>query len=114
MTFQIPGALRQFAGGRSQVNIEQPGTSVNSALLALWALCPGMRDRVLTEQGELRQHINIFVGDENIRYTGGLATRVSSESVISIVPAISGRIGLEFFEAADCDRRLEGPDRKTN
>lgn len=90
MTFQIPGALRQFAGGRSQVNIEQSATSVNSALLALWALCPGMQDRVLTEQGELRQHINIFVGDENIRYTGGLATRVSSESVISIVPAISG------------------------
>lgn len=49
-----------------------------------------MRDRVLTEQGEVRRHINIFVGEENIRYTGGLATLVSAESVISIVPAVSG------------------------
>jgi len=35
-------------------------------------------------------HINIFVGDENIRYTGGLAARISEESVVSIVPAVSG------------------------
>ena len=90
MTFHIPGALREFAGGRSQIDIEQPHTTVNSALLALWNLFPGMRDRVVTEQGELRQHINVFVGDENIRYTGGLATAVSSDSVISIVPAVSG------------------------
>jgi len=90
VTFHIPGALREFSGGRSQVDIEQPQETVHSALLALWTLCPGMRDRVLTEQGELRQHINIYVGDENIRYTGGLATRVSSDAVISIVPAVSG------------------------
>ena len=44
----------------------------------------------MTEQGGVRQHINIFVGEENIRYTGGLATPVSPESVISIVPAVSG------------------------
>jgi len=49
-----------------------------------------MRDRVVTEQGEVRPHINIFVGDENIRYSGGLATRLSAECVISIVPAVSG------------------------
>jgi molybdopterin converting factor small subunit len=49
-----------------------------------------MRDRVVTEQGEVRPHINIFVGDENIRYSGGLATPVTAESVISIVPAVSG------------------------
>jgi molybdopterin converting factor small subunit len=52
-----------------------------------------MRDRVVTEQGEIRPHINIFVGEENIRYTGGLATRVTAEAVISIVPAVSGGNG---------------------
>jgi molybdopterin converting factor small subunit len=86
----IPGALREFAQGRSQVEIEHPAVSVNQALLALWTLCPGMRDRVVTEQGEVRSHINIFVGDENIRYSGGLATPVTPDSVISIVPAVSG------------------------
>jgi sulfur-carrier protein len=88
--FHIPGALREFAGGRSQIQIEHPASTLNSALSALWTVCPGMRDRVVNEQGEVRRHINIFVGEENIRYTGGLATAVSAESVISIVPAVSG------------------------
>jgi molybdopterin synthase sulfur carrier subunit len=88
--FQIPGALREFAGGRSQVEVESPPATLDQALLVLWTLCPGMRDRVVTEQGEVRQHINIFVGNEDIRYSGGLATPVTDESVISIVPAVSG------------------------
>lgn len=90
MKFCIPGALREFAGGRCEVEIEHPPASLNSVLLALWQVCPGMRDRVVTEQGEVRAHINIFVGDENIRYSGGLVTPISADSVISIVPAVSG------------------------
>jgi sulfur-carrier protein len=99
--FNIPGALREFAGGRSQVEIEHQAGTLNSALSVLWTICPGMRDRVLTEQGEVRRHINLFVGEENIRYTGGLATPVSAESVISIVPAVSGgaNIALAFFHS---------------
>jgi sulfur-carrier protein len=88
--FHIPGGLREFAQGRSQVEIEHPAATLNQALLVLWTLCPGMRDRVVTEQGEVRPHVNIFVDDENIRYSGGLATPVTAESVISIVPAVSG------------------------
>ena len=72
--------LLEFAGGRSQVEIEYQAATLDSALSALWTICPGMRDRVLTEQGEVRRHINIFVGEENIRYTGGLATPVSAQS----------------------------------
>lgn len=60
------------------------------ALAALCARYPGIRDRVMTEQGEVRPHINIFVGEENIRFIGGLAAAVTSESVITIVPAVSG------------------------
>ena len=90
MRFQIPGALRQFAAGRSEVEVEHPAATVVEALSALWKVCPGMQDRVVTEQGDVRQHVNIFVGEEDIRYTGGLATPVSAESVISIVPAVSG------------------------
>ncbi|MBV8477072.1 MAG: MoaD/ThiS family protein [Acidobacteria bacterium] len=90
MTFRIPGGLREFAGGRSEIELEHPPATLNQVLLILWTICPGMRDRVVTEQGELRPHINLFVGEENIRYTGGLATHIASESVISIVPAVSG------------------------
>jgi molybdopterin converting factor small subunit len=88
--FHIPGALREFAGGRSQVEMEHPPATLDAAFAALWTLCPGMRDRVVTEQGEVRPHINIFVGEENIRYTGGLATQLTADAVISIVPAVSG------------------------
>jgi molybdopterin converting factor small subunit len=57
---------------------------------ALDGLYAGVRDRVITEQGPVREHINIFVGDENIRYTGGLTTPLPPNSEISIVPAVSG------------------------
>src|SRR6266571_7039645 len=90
VTFHIPGVLREFTAGRSKVEIAQSPTTLADALSALWALYPGVRDRVITEQGQVREHINIFIGDEHVRYTGGLASPVSSGSEISIVPAVSG------------------------
>lgn len=90
VTFHIPGALREFTAGRSVVVIEMSPGTVGDAVAALWTLHPGVRDRIATEQGQVREHINIFVGDENIRYTGGLATPVGSGAEITIVPAISG------------------------
>jgi molybdopterin converting factor small subunit len=90
VTFHIPGALREFTGGRSKVALEDSPASLADALSALWTLYPGVRDRIATEQGQVREHINIFVGDENSRYTGGLATPISSGAQISIVPAVSG------------------------
>jgi len=90
ITFQIPGALREFTDGRAVVEISMTQGTVSDALTALWLLHPGVRDRVINEQGQLRQHINIFVGNEHIRYTGGLATPLSEGCQISIVPAVSG------------------------
>ena len=90
VTFHIPAALREFTSGRSEVTLERSGESVAEALSALWNAYPGVRDRVLNEQDQVRQHINIFVGNENIRYTGGLTARVPNDSEISIVPAVSG------------------------
>ncbi len=90
VTFHIPAALREFTGARSTVEVESLGGTVADALAALWIACPGVRDRVVNEQDQVRQHINIFVGHENIRYTGGPATQVPEGSFISIVPAVSG------------------------
>lgn len=90
VTFHIPGALQEFTSGRSRVVIEQSPGTLADALSALWTLYPGVRDRITTEQGQVREHINIFIGDENIRYTGGLASPVAAGSEISIVPAVSG------------------------
>ncbi len=92
--FHIPGALREFTGGRSTVEIGCPEGTVATALEELWKRFPGVRDRVADEQGQVRQHINIFLGEENVRYTGGLATPVLADSEISIVPAVSGGSGI--------------------
>ena len=45
---------------------------------------------MITEQGEIREHINVFIGDENVRYTGGLMSRVTDGTKITILPAVSG------------------------
>jgi molybdopterin synthase sulfur carrier subunit len=90
VTFHIPGPLRSFTGGRNTVELEASPATLRDALEVLWPLYPGLRDRVATEQGQIREHINIFVGNENIRFTGGLATPISAGDEISIVPAISG------------------------
>jgi molybdopterin synthase sulfur carrier subunit len=92
VTFHIPGALREFTAGLNRVRIEGSPTTLSEALSALWTLYPGVRDRVANEQGQVREHINIFIGDENIRYTGGLASPISAGSEISIVPAVSGGV----------------------
>lgn len=90
VTFHIPGALREFTAGRSKVALNDSPATLADALSALWTLYPGVRDRIATEQGQVREHVNIFIGDENVRYTGGLASPVPPGSEISIVPAVSG------------------------
>jgi len=90
VTFHIPGALREFTSGHATIRIDQTVSILSEALSVLWALHPGLRDRITTEQGQIREHINIFIGAEDIRYTGGLTSPVPPGSDVSIVPAISG------------------------
>jgi sulfur-carrier protein len=56
----------------------------------LWKKYPGIRDRVVNEEGRVREHVNIFVGNENVRYTGDFSTPLSPNAEISILPAVSG------------------------
>ena len=90
VTFYITAPLRSLAGGREHVEIGGAPPTVRDALEALWIVCPGLRDRVSTEQGEIREHVNVFVGRENIRFTGGLTTPVPDGAEISIFHAVSG------------------------
>ena len=90
VVFLIPSPLRPFTEGTSKVQIEGSAATVGEALGALWVRYPGVRDRVVTEQGEVREYVNIFVGNENIRDSGGLATPVGDGSEIMIVPSVAG------------------------
>lgn len=86
----LPGPLRELAGGRSELTVDAAAATVAAALEALWAACPAVRDRVVTEQGDVRPHVNVFVGTESIRSTGGLATPLREGAEVSILPAVSG------------------------
>jgi sulfur-carrier protein len=90
VTFIIPGYLQAFAAGRGEVRLDSPPATLGEALDALWRMHPALHDRVLNEQGAVREHINVFVGKESVRYTGGLDTPVKDNTEILIVPAVSG------------------------
>jgi MoaD family protein len=90
LTVVISGPLREFAGNRGEVSLSGAPNNVSEALAQLWREYPGFRDRVITEMGDLRQHLNIFVDGEDIRWTGGFATSVRDGSEIVILPALSG------------------------
>jgi len=90
VAFYIPSYLRTFTGGQARVALPSSPPTVQAALDELWARYPGVRDRLVDEQGKLRQHVNVFVGEDNIRDLGGFATPVREGAEISIIPAVSG------------------------
>ena len=90
VVFRIPGPLRNLAGDRDEVRVAGAPGSLAEALSLLWREVPAVRDRVLTERGEVRPHINVFVDGENIRDTGGLGTQVRDGAEVHILPALSG------------------------
>ena len=90
VSFLIPGHLRAQTGGVSRVIVTTSPATAGEALTALWGVHPGVRDRVVDELGAVREHVNVFVGTECIRFTGGLDTPVRDGDEISIVPAVSG------------------------
>jgi sulfur-carrier protein len=90
IVFVIPGPLRELTGFREQICVEAGATSLSQALSLLWAECPAIRDRVITERGDVRTHVNIFVDGEDIRYSGGLETPVRQGSEVVLMAAVSG------------------------
>jgi molybdopterin converting factor small subunit len=84
---RIPTPLRTLTAGEEQV--KAPGDTVRAVIETLEKNHPGIRDRLLDEKG-VRRFVNIYVGDEDIRFLDGLDTQLKSEDEISIVPAIAG------------------------
>ena len=86
----LPQALTPYSRGTGTLVVDEPCATVAEALARVAAQWPAATDRVLTEQGELRRHVNVFVGEESIRFLDGLSTRVDDGATIMIVPAVSG------------------------
>ena len=89
---RVPAGLRPFTDGRAVVDVElaDPAPNLACVLETLASTCPGVVDRVLDERGDVRRHVNVFVGDEEVRALGGLAAPIADGAEISILPAVSG------------------------
>ena len=90
IAFEIPGPLRRFSNELAVVTVDHDCATVRDALRALEQRCPGVVTRVVDEQGNVRPHVNLFVGEENVRFLGGLDARVPAGTTIYILPAVSG------------------------
>jgi molybdopterin synthase sulfur carrier subunit len=86
--FRIPGPLRRLSDGQTTVDVE--ATDLATAIAALDARYPGFKDRLLDEKGELRQFVNVYLNDEDVRLGAGLKAKVGAQDEISIVPAVAG------------------------
>ena len=86
--FRIPGPLRRLSDGQTTVDVE--ASDLATAIDALDARYPGFKDRLLDEKGELRQFVNVYLNDEDVRLGAGLGAKVQSKDEISIVPAVAG------------------------
>jgi len=85
---RIPTQLRPLAGGAGEVVVE--GETVGDALKALDVAHPGFSERLFDDTGNLRRFVNVFMGEEDIRFLDGLGTTVPAGTVVSVVPAVAG------------------------
>lgn len=90
VTVTLASHLARYAGGERHVVLEVTDATVAGVIDAIGESHPGVRDRVLDDQGALRRHVNVFVDQENARFTGGLRSPVGEGSEVSILPAVSG------------------------
>jgi molybdopterin synthase sulfur carrier subunit len=85
---RIPGPLRRITNGTDKVSVD--ATDLGAVIEALEGQFPGMRERILDEEGKLRYFVNLYLNNEDVRFLDGLGTAVKSGDEVSIVPAVAG------------------------
>ena len=85
---RLPTVLRQYAGG--QATVKAQGETVRQALEDLVLQFPQLNGQVITEDGELHKFVNVYVGDDDIRYLDKLDTKLTGDETITILPAVAG------------------------
>jgi molybdopterin synthase sulfur carrier subunit len=87
-TIFVPTPLRRLTGGQSKVVVE--AATINDIIASLEESYPGVKERLLDGDGEVKKFINIFVDGEEIRGLQGGATAVTEKTEVSIIPAMAG------------------------
>jgi MoaD family protein len=85
---RIPTVFRKFTGGESVVELEA-GT-ISDLIDQLEARFPGLKEQLLTEEGELHRFVNVYVNDEDARYLEKLETKVAEGETVAILPSVAG------------------------
>ena len=85
---RIPTILRTYTGGEKAVDAS--GTTLGALVDDLEANQPGIKERLVEDSGELRRFVNVYVDDEDVRFTGGLGTELSDGAQVVILPAVAG------------------------
>jgi molybdopterin synthase sulfur carrier subunit len=89
VTVHLSGHLKAFSGGELEITLPGEYETVVDVLDSLWQHHLALRDRVLTEQGDIRQHVNIYLGSKDVRRLNGLSTALNTDE-IHIFNAVSG------------------------
>ena len=87
-TVKIPTPLRKLTNNDTSVDAD--GTTVEQIVESLESAYPGIRERLIEDNGDLRHFVNIYLNGEDIRYIDGLKSSVSDNDELSIVPAVAG------------------------
>jgi MoaD family protein len=85
---RIPTILRSYTGGAKAV--EGAGDTLGELLTNLDSKYPGLRGRLITDQGGLHRFVNVYVNDEDVRFLGALGAKVSNGDSVTILPAVAG------------------------
>jgi molybdopterin converting factor small subunit len=88
VTVRIPTILRTYTGGASEVSAE--GSTLAEVLDDLERNHTGIKARVLDETGALRRFVNVYVGNDDVRFLDGLGTPTPDGSSVSVIPAVAG------------------------
>lgn len=87
-TVYVPTPLRRLTGGQSKV--DAAGENIGALLHAVESQYPGIAEKVLDEDGNIKRFINVFVNDDEVGSLQGLETPVGESDKVSIVPAMAG------------------------
>jgi sulfur-carrier protein len=88
VSVRVPTILRTYTGGESEVSAD--GATLSELLESLDSSFPGIKGRIVDEQGQIRRFVNVYVGNDDVRFLDGLDTKLSGDAKVSIIPAVAG------------------------
>ena len=88
VSVRIPTILRTYTGGESEVSAS--GATLAEVLDDLESSYPGIKSRILDDQGAIRRFVNVYVGNDDVRFLEALDTKTNDGAQVSVIPAVAG------------------------